>query len=715
MSCTTCHPRERLRPRVLGTLVAILVLVVQGTAFEGDQDDFHRQLDASEQRRLNLASHVLLTPNGGADLVQRSDAASLLLELDSRESIPPLNEAIRSGNAAMILAVIRANSDREHPEPDLLPALLAILPDAPDETIEPLGIMLAQYQTQDGSSLPSVATIALDQSREESHRVKAIQAMAAFRSHPEETIETLMVILDRHEDEPEPVTKATMESFSKLTVMPPNDDPAAWKNWWLQERTLPNEERLQRTIDAINRHAARLEHDLVQAQDIARQTSTRLLDAYQDLFPLLSLQQQQVKVLELLGDERSDVQAFAVDRVTVMLRDGHDTPEIQEAVAVLLADPDPIIRRKVAGLLGELGYEGVEGIVLQRLDTEQDTEVLTRELSYLGERQTVAAIPSARTLLENPQVREQAASTLRSILQGDPEITQEERNRIARAARENMDASTRTSIAPLLVLIGNEEDLEQLDTMLDDPDPLVRASIAEAFFQRGRHDSLLSRTDDEAIYPFALQAGQQRVVDLASLKMLLEMEPAEANATAWADAVVISGGRLPAAQVLEVDDLVGSIPHANDALRLELLNGAISSGTLSGDLQQKTLKRLVPMLLEQDDAPTALTHLQGLPEEQLDEELLAMKFMSAIRARLYDEAAQVDGSPGMWIKAYQDTLASRPESASDLRNEIVRRYNDVLTSEMRTQLGLADDPLVPRDDAAASAGNGDAEEGTSTP
>lgn len=691
------------------------MLVVPGTAFQGDEDNFHRQLDASEQRRLNLASHVLLTPNGGADLVQRSDAASLLLELDSRESIPPLNEAIRSGNAAMILAVIRANSDREHPEPDLLPALLAILPDAPDETIEPLGIMLAQYQTQDGSSLPSVATIALDQSREESHRVKAIQAMAAFRSHPEETIETLMVILDRHEDEPEPVTKATMESFSKLTVMPPNDDPAAWKNWWLQERTLPNEERLQRTIDAINRHAARLEHDLVQAQDIARQTSTRLLDAYQDLFPLLSLQQQQVKVLELLGDERSDVQAFAVDRVTVMLRDGHDTPEIQEAVAVLLADPDPIIRRKVAGLLGELGYEGVEGIVLQRLDTEQDTEVLTRELSYLGERQTVAAIPSARTLLENPQVREQAASTLRSILQGDPEITQEERNRIARAARENMDASTRTSIAPLLVLIGNEEDLEQLDTMLDDPDPLVRASIAEAFFQRGRHDSLLSRTDDEAIYPFALQAGQQRVVDLASLKMLLEMEPAEANATAWADAVVISGGRLPAAQVLEVDDLVGSIPHANDALRLELLNGAISSGTLSGDLQQKTLKRLVPMLLEQDDAPTALTHLQGLPEEQLDEELLAMKFMSAIRARLYDEAAQVDGSPGMWIKAYQDTLASRPESASDLRNEIVRRYNDVLTSEMRTQLGLADDPLVPRDDAAASAGNGDAEEGTSTP
>ena len=74
-----------------------------------------------------------------------------------------------------------------------------------------------------------------------------------------------------------------------------------------------------------------------------------------------------------------------------------------------------------------------------------------------------------------------------------------------------------------------------------------------------------------------------------------------------------------------------------------------------------------------------------------------MKFISAIRARLYDDAALVHDDPDMWIKAYQDTIASRPESASDLLNEIVRRHNDRLTPQRRSLLGLAEDPLMPRD------------------
>ena len=52
----------------------------------------------------------------------------------------------------------------------------------------------------------------------------------------------------------------------------------------------------------------------------------------------------------------------------------------------------------------------------------------------------------------------------------------------------------------------------------------------------------------------------------------------------------------------------------------------------------------------------------------------------------------------MWVLAYQDTLASRPESAADLRSEIARRFNDALTAEQRAQLGLVDDPLMQPED-----------------
>ena len=74
-----------------------------------------------------------------------------------------------------------------------------------------------------------------------------------------------------------------------------------------------------------------------------------------------------------------------------------------------------------------------------------------------------------------------------------------------------------------------------------------------------------------------------------------------------------------------------------------------------------------------------------------------MKFIAAIRARLYDDAASIHDDPDMWIRAYQDTLASRPESAPDLLDEIVRRYNDRLTADRRATLGIVDDPLMPDD------------------
>ena len=104
------------------------------------------------------------------------------------------------------------------------------------------------------------------------------------------------------------------------------------------------------------------------------------------------------------------------------------------------------------------------------------------------------------------------------------------------------------------------------------------------------------------------------------------------------------------------------------------------------------------MLLEQDAAASALTHIRGLDEAALDEELRNLSFISAIRARLYDEAALVHDDVGMWVTAYEDTVASRPDSATDLRNEIVRRFDTTLTPPLRARMGLAEDPLMQADE-----------------
>ena len=104
------------------------------------------------------------------------------------------------------------------------------------------------------------------------------------------------------------------------------------------------------------------------------------------------------------------------------------------------------------------------------------------------------------------------------------------------------------------------------------------------------------------------------------------------------------------------------------------------------------------MLLEQDAAASALTHIRGLDEGALDEELRNLSFISAIRARLYDEAVLVHDGVDMWVTAYEDTVASRPDSTIDLRNEIVRRFGTSLTPALRARMGLAEDPLMKADE-----------------
>ena len=65
----------------------------------------------------------------------------------------------------------------------------------------------------------------------------------------------------------------------------------------------------------------------------------------------------------------------------------------------------------------------------------------------------------------------------------------------------------------------------------------------------------------------------------------------------------------------------------------------------------------------------------------------------------------MNNDPTMWVNAFEDTVASRPDSATDLRNEIVRRFSESLTPPMRTRLGLAEDPLMQSDDEEENPGD----------
>ena len=661
--------------------------------------EHYRTLGAADHQRLQHASTMLQQPLDTVSLEQRTAAVLDLLNLDNIEATAAVNTALATRSPAALLAVLAAMSEREQLDLDLLPVLLQSLPTAPQGTMEPLGVELARYQMTQPAVLNTIATTMLDPTRSNVERLNAIAALAAFRSQGNLAIELVMDVLERHATEQGEIVEAAMLAASSLTGMPNMQTPETWTTWWNTNRRRSSLERLRNVIDAMNRRIALQDVEMQQARNEAQRSSSQLIATYQDLIPMLSLEQQLAKLRDLLQDPRSDVRRFAVDRMGVMLRDGHETPELQAETILLLQDPDLNVRRRVAALLGELDHEELETILIERLNNEQDPEVLLQALVAIEVRPTVTALHPVRRLLSDEVVRDQAARTLLAILQSTDTISGLDRAAIARGAREALLSSSGSSIAAILVLTGNDKDLDGLATLLDSDDPDTRVAIAKSLLQRGRRTVLIEHAEDELLYPFALQAASINGSDTIA-KVLELAPPTEALREQWMDTVMALAVRAPSNRILELDELVGATPHATDILRTRMLSGIIADRELEADLHQRILKRLIPMLLEQDAAASALTHIRGLPEGVMDDDLQALQFISAIRARLYDDASSMQGDPAMWILAYQDTLASRPESATDLRSEIARRFQDALTPEQRAQLGLVDDPLMqPEDDS----------------
>jgi len=696
----------------IGSMAVICALFTSSTLGDVPLDHRHRGLEPRELHLLEQASGLLLQPAGAVNLDARSDAARELMLLDHEDATVVLEKAIRRGDTPPLLAVLSASSTLETPSDALRASFLDVLPGASPGIQELLGVELARFQEQYPSTLLTIRTLALDPSNMDTHRIAAIKSLPGFRSHGDDALETVMILLDRHEMESDEIVNAAFDSAESLTGLPSMEHPADWTTWWSINRRRSMIDRMRNVLEAMNRRVLQIEIESEHARDDSRLASDRLIEVYRDLFPMLTLQQQQAKLLELLGDSRADVRRFAIERVAMMLRDGNDTPQLRTTTMSLLRDPDIEVRRLAGSMLGELGHEGIETIVIESLENEEDPEVLAHALAAIDVHPTLAAVPAARKLLAMEAVRDQAARTLLSILKSDMRIDATVRMEIASAAREAIRESSDPSIAAMLVMTGNTADLDQLVLLLDAEDEATRKMIAEALLQRGRRAELLARADDGVLYPFALRAGVTG--QGGDIRRLLAMEPpTEDLAETWMNSVAELAGTLPSDRVLELDDMVGATPHATDMLRARLLSAAVADAELDVELHRRILKRLIPMLLEQDAAASALTHIRGLDEVDLDEELRNLSFISAIRARLYDEAAVVHDDPGMWVNAFEDTVASRPDSSTDLRNEIVRRFSESLTPPLRTRLGLAEDPLMqseeeepPADDKTTGAESG---------
>ncbi|MHC4446409.1 MAG: hypothetical protein ACYSXF_01200 [Planctomycetota bacterium] len=631
------------------------------------------QLTPRQRRQLGVFGPTLLNASDAIDAETRLRAAEELLAMGLPEAMSVLAQALRGGEAKVMMAVITALQSSPQPPPSLLEPAVDAVVDAPAETVDPLSIVLVAYGDD---ACRRVAKLALDQAAAPSARLGPIHALGSFRSRTAAV--HLMGLLDERRGEPQAITDAASAALVRLTGLPYGNDAEAWTRWWQEAKDRPHAEWLVKMIERLSNQVADLKQH-AHAQELATENmQQRLFDTYRELFPALTLEEQLRRLPDLLDDELVRVREFAVGRLDRLLRDSVRIPdELSQKLAERIDDKVPSLRLQAARLLDELNFEATSDRLADRLARETDATVAAGLIDILTKRPSAKALPPLCNWLTDPDLGAAAAGAVWALVRTET-LSLEQRSQTRAAIDRALAWQPRSpELCRILAFIGDDNDRARLEPLLVDEDPALRAAVAEGFSHRGLRQPLLSRAADEMIYPFAVAVLAEGPADLDNFELLAGLRPPSARVREkWTKAIVKLADRLEPADLLRADDILAGIDYADIQLRHDVLARAENLGpeALGPDPRAELIARLAGHLIDRGDAARAYTLVMGVQGAPDSAPLRALAFRAAVLAGKYEEAEAIHADPDPWVQLLTELARQDTDAAVVLQAEIGQRF-----------------------------------------
>ncbi len=665
-------------------------------------------LTEQQRRQLEIFGPILLNPSPDIALKTRRNAAHELIAMGLPQAYEMLESALRSDNPSITLAVASAMHAARATAPELLDAAVDAVPDASLETLDALSWVLARYGE---NALEKVTAMALDRTQPTARRKGPIYALAAFRNR--NAAATLMQLIEPQTaddgeaippEAPE-IIDAACASLERLSGLSYGNDPERWRAWWATARDLSPGQWFQFVARSLADRVVELQQQLHLQHAANDRMARKLYEAYLELYPELTVDEQLRRLPELLEDDVAPVREFGINRVALLLRDSvRIPPRVQAALVNRLADDVPALRLQAARLLDELNYDNVATLLANRLAVERSIEVAGGLLDILSKRSSPAAIEPARLWLGHFTLGEPAATIIwRAVLAGN--VDQNVLNAVRSDVRSHVAKQPQPSLVKLLALLGDETDNDRLTMLLDGADPALRIAVAEGFCHRGARQPLLDRARDPVIYPYAVRVLLEGPADLAAMRALAELKPDDANLKTWSDAVLALARKLPVGDLLAADDILSQLAYADNALRSVVLLRVVQSPReqTTPELRIRTMAKLAPILIELGQAPRVHELLESMNSDLGSGTLRRVRFQAAALAGHYEKAAQYEPDPSAWVALLSTIVTRDPAAAGPLRDEIIRRFGSVLGEEDRALLDTASQSLDSAGTAAAAA------------
>ncbi len=416
---------------------------------------------------------------------------------------------------------------------------------------------------------------------------------------------------------------------------------------------------------------------------------SRVIEAYKELWPLISIDQQHKKLPALLADRLPELRSIGIERVSVLNRDGEATEEELLIVVSMLDDHNISVRLAAAKLLPEINLPNLPEQVVSSLKVENNDEVASYEILFFKDKPYADAIEPVFARLDSPLVQV-ASNTLISLLKNAP--YSEENYAIwkqkIKNAKKNQNEPTLLTLEGIL---GSDQEREALSTLLKSESEPTRSAVANGFATVGFWEPLVLYKDDPIIAQFLI-AGLQNKADLEAFKTLLSLR-STINVSVWDSAVLSILKSLDTRSFLLADDILSTAGETD--LRVNVLMKVWKlSENRSLSARIAIAKRTVPLLNEKGRSDEALRLLEAYGDNVVDEELLSLKFKTAILASSWDSAANVRQKPQPWINEWETIKLYDPAAASVIRQQIVQRFEQELTQSQRETLGLEQTSVV---------------------
>lgn len=641
---------------------------------------------------------ILLNPANDREV--RKGAAERLLAMDIPEAMPPLAEALASGESSLMLAVIEAVERARQVDPALLEIAAEALRTVPDQALDPLALALARHNDR---AFSRVAALATDAELDDAHRLGAIYALGAFRSRAAAVV--LMSILDRAEDESGEIIDAVCDSLRRGTGLPYGADPEPWRQWWAEAGDQPREQWLTNLVQRLSDQLARAEQQIQQERDRGAAIQERIIEVYRELFPRLTVEEQVNTLPDLLDDPVPAVRVFALDRVARLLRDSVRIPEdVQQGMILRLDDDRAAIRLQAVRLLDQLNDDNTPTHFATRLTSEQNADVVGALLEALARR------PSANTLevlvpwLAEPAQSKRAANAIWQLTQSAAHDEQQFAADELIGALESVDDWKQSSAhVRLFAYAVPKDEPAAIDELLDANSEQVRIAAAEGLVARGWTEPVLERSWDSAMVPIVLRVLAESEPTLSTLRRLASLETEVARNDSpgndalngeWQDAVRELAGAFPIEQLLEVDDVLSEVPKGTRTLRTDVLSRAMEANdSLEQERRVAILTRLALLRLELDEPGAAFAAMDRVPDDALVSEARRVKFEAAVRSGRYDAAFSLNDDLDVWLALLDRLTDQSPDKAIALRDEMLQRFEGELTGDRKAELDAITDRL----------------------